>query len=59
MDLSLNDFESTPAVSAVETGTLNLSASVLIQAGFASRLAAIKAVNDTAANFSNSTELQQ
>jgi hypothetical protein len=31
----------------------------LIQAGFSSRLAAIKAVNDTAAAFSNGAELQQ
>jgi hypothetical protein len=42
--LSLDDLELGLAVPAVETGTMNRSASVLIQAGFNSRLAAIKAV---------------
>ncbi len=59
MDLHLDDFDLALAHSAVETGTLNRSASILIQAGFTSRLAAIKAVNDTAATFSSSFELQQ
>jgi hypothetical protein len=59
MGAQLDDFELGLAVSAVETGTMNRSASILIQAGFASRLAAIKAVNDTAATFSNGFELQQ
>ena len=45
------------AVSAVECGTLNTSAAVLIQAGFSSRLAAIKVVENTEAVFSNSSEL--
>ena len=57
--LPLEDFELGLAVSAVETGTMNRSASILIQAGFYSRLAAIKAVNDTGATFSNAFELQQ
>ena len=55
----LNDFELGLAVPAVETGTLNRSASILIQAGFSSRLAAIKAVTDTGATFSTSSELHQ
>ena len=59
MDLRLDDFELGLAVSAVETGTIQRPASILIQAGFSSRLAAIKAVNDTAATLSNAFELQQ
>lgn len=39
------------AVAAVETGTLSVSAAVLMQAGFASRKAAIKAIEDGEANF--------
>ncbi|KAK0331909.1 hypothetical protein LTR94_027044, partial [Friedmanniomyces endolithicus] len=50
-DLRLEDHELGLAVPAVETGTLNRSASILIQAGFNSRLAAIKAVTDTGATF--------
>ena len=57
--LRLEDYELGLAVPAVETGTVNRSASLLIQAGFASRLAAIKAVTDTGASFSTSFELQQ
>lgn len=59
MGLSLAHFELTLAVSAVETGTLNRSASILIQAGFNSRTAAIKAANDTGATFATALELQQ
>ncbi|MGO9172202.1 MAG: DEAD/DEAH box helicase [Rhodomicrobium sp.] len=59
MGLQLDDFELGLAVSAVETGTMNRSVSILIQAGFSSRLAAIKAVNDTSATFANGFELQQ
>lgn len=43
-DFALDDFELGLAVAAVETGTVNRSAAILIQAGFTSRLAAIKAV---------------
>src|SRR5262249_29626249 len=57
--LAITDFELGHAVSAVETGTLNRSASILIQAGFNSRLAAIKAVTDTGATFGNGQELRQ
>ena len=57
--LRLQDFELGVAVLAVETGTLNRSASILIRAGFSSRLAAIKTVTDTGAIFSTSFELQQ
>jgi hypothetical protein len=40
--LSLEDYELGFAVAAVETGTLNRSAAILIQAGFSSRLGAIR-----------------
>lgn len=58
MGLALDDHELGLALPAVETGTMNRSASVLMQAGFNSRLAAIKAVNDTAAAFTTGAELQ-
>jgi superfamily II DNA/RNA helicase len=51
-------FELGLAVPAVETGTLNHSASILIQAGFKFRRAAIKAVMDTGAVLSTGAELQ-
>lgn len=57
-DFALDDFELGLAVAAVETGTVNRSAAILIQAGFTSRLAAIKAVTDTGANFATLGELQ-
>jgi hypothetical protein len=43
-------------VPAVENGTLNRSAAMLMQSGFNSRLAAIIAINSTGANFTNSGE---
>ena len=57
-DLALDDYELGLAVPAVETGTMNRSASILIQAGFTSRLAAIKAVTDTSATFTTGDELR-
>ena len=57
-DLTLEDHELGLAVPAVETGTLNRSASILIQAGFNSRLAAIKAMTDTGATFTTGQELR-
>ena len=57
-DLVLDDHELGLAVPAVETGTMNRSASILIQAGFTSRLAAIKAVVDTEATFTTGRELR-
>ena len=59
LEVPLEDHELGLAVAAVETGTLNRSASVLIQAGFNSRLAAIKAVTDTGATFQTGQELRQ
>lgn len=57
--LTLDDYELGYAVAAVETGTVNRSAAILIQAGFNSRLAAIKAVTDTGTNFQTGGELRQ
>lgn len=54
----LEEFELRLAVAAVETGTLNRAAAILIQAGFTSRLAAIRAVTDTNAQFSSAFELR-
>ena len=56
--IPLGDFELRVAVAAVETGTLNRQAAILIQAGFTSRLAAIKAVQETGALFSSTLELR-
>jgi hypothetical protein len=56
---TLEDFELSLALSAVETGTLNRSAAILIQAGFGSRLTAIKIVNETGATFSNRQALRE
>lgn len=58
LDIGLENYELGLAVPAVETGTMNRSASILIQAGFNSRLAAIKAVTDTAAIFTTSQTLR-
>lgn len=57
--LSLEDHELGFAVAAVETGTLNRSAAILIQAGFNSRLGAIRAVTDSGATFQTARELRQ
>lgn len=56
--LSLEDYELGFAVAAIETGTLNRSAAILIQAGFTSRLGAIKAVADSGATFQTAQELR-
>ena len=50
-ELKLSDYSRAHAVAALEAGTLSIAAATLIQAGFASRLAAIRAVDDTSANF--------
>lgn len=47
----LSDYSRAHAVAALETGTLSIAAATLIQAGFASRLAAISAVEETKASF--------
>lgn len=50
-EVKLSDYPQAHAVAALETGTLNVAAAILIQAGFGSRLAAIQAVTSTGANF--------
>lgn len=57
-ELPLDEYELRLAVAAVETGTLNRSATILIQAGFNSRLGAIKVVTDTGATFQTAHELR-
>ncbi|WP_329005414.1 DEAD/DEAH box helicase [Kribbella sp. NBC_00709] len=47
------------AVTAIETGTFNRSASILIRSGFDHRLAAISAVASTGATFDSATEMRQ
>lgn len=56
-EAELTDRESRLAVAAVETGTLLRSAAYLMQAGFASRLAAIKAVGDGDGQFTSARAL--
>ncbi|MFZ6776983.1 DEAD/DEAH box helicase [Undibacterium sp. Ji83W] len=56
--LPFHEYDLGLAAAAVETGTLSRSAAFLIQAGFSSRLGAIKVVTDTGANFVKSTELR-
>jgi superfamily II DNA/RNA helicase len=57
-ELKLSDFSRAHAVSALETGTLSIAAAVLIQAGFASRLAAIRAIDETEADFDSMVGLR-
>ena len=56
--LALEEFELGLAAPAVETGTISRPASILMLAGFNSRLAAIKAVTDTGATFTTGQELR-
>lgn len=56
-EIELSDRELRLAVAAVETGTLSRSAAYLMQAGFASRLAAIKAVKDGEGQFNSNHTL--
>jgi len=50
-EAKLSDYPRAHAVAALESGTLSVAAATLIQAGFASRLAAIRAVTETHATF--------
>jgi hypothetical protein len=51
VEIRLSDFPSSAAVVALETGTLNVSAAVILRSGFQSRAAAVEAVKDTGATF--------
>lgn len=55
---SMEDVELGVAVSAVEAGSLNISAAMLMRAGFSSRLAAIHAVTETGAEFGSMSDLR-
>ena len=55
---TINDYEINHVVPAIENGSLNKSAALLMQAGFSSRKAAIIAVNSTNASFTTGTELK-
>jgi superfamily II DNA/RNA helicase len=55
---TFDDLELKLAVAAVETGTMSRPAAILIQAGFASRLAAIQVVTDTNAQFDSAGQLR-
>jgi hypothetical protein len=57
-DFRVDDHELGLAVPAIETGTMSRSASLLIQAGFNSRMAAIKVIQDTHATFGSGGELR-
>ena len=59
MDLTVEDFETGLLVPCLETGTLDPCAARLMQAGFTSRVAAIKAVSDGGADFSNALEMRE
>ena len=48
----MKDYEHGSAVPAGETGSIGRAASILIQSGFNSRVAAIKGVNDFGARWS-------
>jgi superfamily II DNA/RNA helicase len=52
--MNIDDFEVGLIVPAVENGSLNRSAAMLMQAGFSSRLEAINSIQSTEATFSNS-----
>jgi superfamily II DNA/RNA helicase len=56
-EVKLSDYPRAHAVAALETGTLSIAAATLIQAGFGSRLAAIRAVASTGANFDSMSGL--
>jgi superfamily II DNA/RNA helicase len=57
--MALDDYETGLLVPAIENGTLNRSAALLMQAGFNSRKAAIIAVESTGATFSNGHQLKE
>lgn len=48
-----------PVVAAIETGTISIPASILVQAGLPSRVAAFKALKDTPASFETPTGMRQ
>ena len=59
MRMTVEELETGLVVPCLETGTLNPVAARLMQAGFTSRLGAIKAVADTKADFANTQQLKE
>jgi superfamily II DNA/RNA helicase len=57
--MTIDDFEVGLIVPAIENGSLNRSAAILMQAGFSSRLEAINSIKSTEASFSNSIEFKE
>lgn len=57
LGFTIDTFEVGLAVPAVENGTLNPAAAILMQAGFTPRIAAIKAVTETEAEFTTAAGL--
>ena len=57
--MTIDDFETGLVAPALENGSLNRSAVILMQAGFTSRQAAIRAVNDCAATFTTTNAFHQ
>jgi hypothetical protein len=55
---TISDYELGTAVAAIETGSLNRSAAVLMRAGFSSRAGAIKAVKEGGGEFVTMRELR-
>jgi hypothetical protein len=55
---TIDDYEIGLVVPAIENGTLNISAALLMQAGFNSRKAAIHAVHSTNASFTTGLQLK-
>jgi len=56
--VTIGDYELDLVVPAIENGTLNKSAALLMQAGFSSRKAAIHAVSSTNASFTNGQQFK-
>ena len=57
--LAVDDFEVGLVVPAIENGSLNISAAMLMQAGFSSRLEAINSIKSTGTSFSNRSEFKE
>lgn len=57
--IGIEDCELGYAVPAIESGTLNKSAAILMQAGFTSRNAAIRAITSTNATFTTKDQLKK
>lgn len=57
--MTIDDFEVGLIVPAVENGSLNRSAAMLMQAGFSSRLEAINSIDSTEASFSNASDFKE